>query len=317
MKKIYIVIISILMITTLTACKPGSVTDENVIYVTNYPVQYLVQNIAGDTVTVLRVPGSSNGGHSDELYWTGKEIIEMLKSDLLFYVDGGFDTYIPNAVNSVFSDGDVKLINLSEYITYNQVCYSHNHEDDETSMCEENLLSEDPHFWLDPQKMLDAAEVVKDQLIVMYPDNSELYNNNYVVLEAALEKLYDDFDESLSVATKPIITTNMLFNYWHSTFGIEILSLSTDAHNSEVVPGDVIEYVTDAVSHEIHYVLYEFNSNSPTGDLVLKQLLLQDPTAQKAYIYSLANLTQEQKDNGATYLTLMYENLEVLENAIK
>lgn len=329
MKKILTIMMLGMIVFSLSGCKPVDDEDTNVVYTTVYPLQYIINGIAGDTVEVKRVPGSTNSGHNDELHWTGKEIIDMLKSDLLIYVDGGYDNYIANSIDSVFNDGDVKLFNLSENIMYNEVCYSHehNHDDedeehdeplvDPISMCEENMLSDDPHFWLDPGKMADAAEVIKDQLIEAFPENTELYESNYVALKALLDTLDEDFNTLLSVATKPIITTNMLFNYWHSSYELEIISLSADAHNSEVVPSEVIEFVHEAVEHEIHYILYEANTNSPTGDLVLEQLLLEDATATSAELHSLANLTTEQEENGVTYLTLMYENLSILEEALK
>lgn len=322
MKKITLILLMVVLSFTLAGCKPTTTTDENVVYTTVYPVQYLVESIAGETVIAKRVPGSTTGGHSDGVYWTGKDMIDMLNSDLLFYVDAGADNYIKNSIDSVFSDGDVELINISEYVTYNEVCYSHDHNDEEvttpaTETCEDNMLSDDPHFWLSPEKMLAAALTVKDQLVVMYPENSELYENNYVALQASLEKLHEDFSEMATNATKPIISTSMLFNYWHSSYEIEIISLSADAHNSEVVPGDIISFVNEAITHEIHFVLYEATTNSPNGDLVLEQLILQDPTAVPAYLHSLSNLTSEQIENGATYITLMYLNLSILNEATK
>jgi len=326
MKKFLILLTAMLLTITLAGCNGPDNKDENVIYTTVYPVQFIVETLVGDTVEVERVPGSTTGGHSDELYWTGKDIIDMLNSDIIFYVDAGVDNYIENASDSVFDDGDVKLFNISEFVTYAQVCYSHDHDheehdedghEEEPVVCDENMLSDDPHFWLSPIKMLYVATVIKNELISQYPDNIELIENNFVTLSASLEKLDDDFQAMANQAVKPIITTSMIFNYIHEAYEIEIISLSTDAHNSEVVPGDVIEFVNEAVFHEIHYILYEANTNSPSGDLVLEQLLLQDSTAEAKSLYSLGNITQEQIDNGSTYLTLMYENLDILKDATK
>lgn len=324
MKRIMTLSLLLLTVITLAGCKPVITTNEHIIYTTVYPMEYLVDYIGGDTVIVERVPGSSSGGHSDGLYWTGKEIISMLNSDFLFYLDGGFDTYISNSLDSVFNAGDVELINMSEHIEYDQVCYDHDHEHgeekvlvDTVSACDESMLSDDPHFWLDPQKMLEAALLVKDTLVEAFPDHIGVYEENYSNLEFLLTKLDTDFTEMAEAATKPIITTNMLFNYWYSTYDLEIISLSLDAHNSEVVPTEVIEFVDEAVFHEVHYILFEVSSNSPTGDLVLQQLLLQDPTAQAANLHNLANLTLEQQETEASYLTLMYENLAILELATK
>lgn len=319
MKKTLLLILSIMFLMTLSACK-SSENDENIIYVTVYPMQYLVEQIAGDSVTVKRVPGSTV--HSDSIDWSAKEIIDMINADLLFYVNAGVDSYIPDNSDSTFSDGQVSLVDVSQSVSYNKVCYSHEHthlepDDNPILDCDDNALSDDPHFWLDPVRMLQAAELVKDKLIVAYPENSELYENNFIVLEAALEKLNDDYQEMADDAIKPIITTAMLFTYWHARYDIEIMSIVTSPHSSESIPSDLIEFVNEAQYHFIHHILFEKNTNSPAGEQVLEALQEVDDQAIALYLHGLGNLTNEEIDNGLNYMSIMYNNLEVLKTATK
>jgi zinc transport system substrate-binding protein len=67
----------------------------------------------------------------------------------------------------------------------------------------------------------------------------------------------------------------------------------------------------------VHFVIFEKNSTFPAGEEVLNQLIVQDPTAQKAEMHGLGNLTQDEIDNGANYMSIMYENLAVLNEATK
>ena len=341
MKKIFTMLLLLTITLTLSGCKQTPEEDSNLVYTTVYPIEFLVKEIAGNFVDVERVPGSTNAGHSEELHWTGKEIIDMLNADLLFFVDAGLDTYIHNS-ESVFEDGDVELVNISEEIILHEVCYSHSHDHedhedeheedehdhedeedhedplvDELAMCEENMKSDDPHFWFSPQKMLDVARVVKTKLVEKFPEHASIFEDNFSNLEDDLEELDAGFTMMANEATKPIITSSMLFNYWHSTYEIEVISLSEDAHNSEVVPSEVIHFVEEAVYHDIHYIFTEAYVNSPTADLVLEQLLLEDPTAQIAELYNPVNLSVMNINNEENYLTLMEKNLELLKNATK
>lgn len=323
MKKTIGILLALILVFTLAGCGDNNPKDENVIYTTVYPMQYLLEEIGGDTVTIKRVPGSTMHSHDDTIAFSAKDQIDMINADLLFYIDGGVDTYIPNIEDTVFTGGNVELVNVSQFVTYAEVCYSqhHDHEEEGTTEtdepCDPNSLSEDPHFWLDPNRMLVALELVKDKLIVTYPDNSELYTNNYTVLKAALEKLEQDFQLVADEVTKPIITTTLLFNYYHEAYEIEILSLTTSVHTSEVDPGSIIDIVNEAVLHDIHYIIFEKNSNFPAGEEVLTQLLEVDETAQKAELHGLGNLTQDEIDNGSSYISIMYENLTVLDEATK
>lgn len=323
MKKVFIALLLSFTI-FLSSCSNGEQVDQNVVYVTTYPVQYLVEEIAGDTVIVKRVPGSTI--HSESIDWGAKEIIDMLDSDLLFYVNGGLDTYIPNNADTTFEDGNVELVDISKAVTYNQVCYTHvhDHDDDEShteeeivDSCDENMVSDDPHFWLDPVRMKEAASLVKDKLIATFPENQEQYNNAYTVLNASLEKLDDDYQKMADEAIKPIITTVMLFTYWHERYDLEILSITNSAHSSESDPGDIIELKEEALYHFIHYIMFEKNANSPAGEQVLTQLQLEDETASALYLHGLGNITEEEVNSGKTYLTIMYENLEALKTATK
>lgn len=316
MKKIILLFVSIMLVFILNACDKNTDENDNVVYVTVYPMQYLVEAIAGDTVVVKRVPGSTV--HSESIDWSAKEIIDMINADIIFYVNAGVDNYIPDNANTTFKDGDVNLVDISQHISYNGICFTddHNHTteavSDEPAVCDENSLSPDPHFWLDPVRMLQAAELVKDKLIVQYPENAVLFENNFTVLNAALEKLDDDYQKMAALATKPLITTVMLFSYWNDRYDLTILSISNNIHTSEEIPGDIIHYVDEAVLHSVHYILFEKNVNSPAGDQVLDQLLLVDSTAAPQYLHGLGNLTLDEETSGLNYISIMYDNLDVL-----
>lgn len=317
MKKLMVLIGVFFIIVSLSACKGPEVDDKPVIYVTVYPMQFLIEEIVGDTVNVKRVPGANS--HSAAIDWSAKEIIDMLGADLLFYIHAGADDYIPNKAD-VFADGDVELIDMSQHIQYNLVCYTHTHEEDETNGtagCEDQVLLEDPHFWLDPVLMLQAASFVKDKLIATYPQYEELYNNRYTVLSSSLEKLDMDFQAMADLATKPIITTVMLFTYWHARYDIEIISITSDAHSTESNPGDLIEILNIALENNVEYVLFEKNANSPAGDQLLTDLLQYNADAEALFIHGLGSITENERDAGATYLTIMYDNLDALKNATK
>lgn len=320
MKKIFMVISVFLILITLSGCKKSLCESENCVYVTVYPMQYLVEQIAGDYVDVARVPGSNV--HSKSIDWTPKEIIDMKNADILFYINGGVDTYIPERETSVFIDSGVKLVDISETVKYNEICFSHEHEHteekkEEPLVCDENSLSQDPHFWLDPVRMLQAAEVVRDELVIAFPDDESIFTDNYEFLKLKLERLNDDFQVMANESTKPIVTTVMLFTYWNVRYDIEILSITTSLHSEDSSARDTIYFAEEAAEHEVHYVLFEKNANSPAGDSVLDELLNLDETASAEYIHGLGNLTTEELDNGLNYLIIMYENLEVLKKATK
>lgn len=319
MRKIFLLLTIAVMAITLTGCNNTPREDTNVVYITVYPMQFLVEEIAGDTIEVNIVPGTS---HSSGNPWTAQEIISMSDSDLLFYVNGGADSYVESNA-SLFEGENVMLVDMSQHIEYNEICLSHDdHDDDdeeheETVVCDENSLTPDPHFWLDPVKMLIAAEFVKDKLIATFPDNQELYNNNYTVLEATLTQLDLDFQLMADEATSPILTTVRLFTYFHERYGIEMESMTNDIHESEEQAGAIIEFLDYAAANDISYIMFEKHINSPLGEKVLTALQGTNSEASKLELHGLGFITVDEEENGSTYITIMYDNLEALNLSTK
>lgn len=321
MKKLLLATFIFIIALTLTACRNNETEDKNIVYVTLYPLQFLVEEIAGDTVEVKYVPGGHSHGASID--WSAKEIIDMSEADLLFFVHGGADDYVHTNGN-VFEGQNVELVDMSTFITYNQVCLSHEHdheheeeEEEDPVVCDENSLSDDPHFWLDPVLMKNAAEVVKSKLISEFPENQELYDNEYTKLNAALEALHTDFQTMANSAIKPIMTTVKLFSYWHERYDIDIISITNDVHSSEANAEHIIEMVEEAEMHYIEWVLFEKNANSPAGDQVVTELQINNPGADKKFLHGLGKLSPEEIENGSNYISLMYDNLEVLNASVK
>ncbi len=309
MKKILLLIITIISVFTLSACKNDDGDDKPVVYVTVYPVEFIVEQIAGDVVNVKFVPGASS--HVDSVDWNAQEIIDMLNASLLFYVHAGADNYVPNN-EELFAEGDVELVDLSQHLTYNLVCFGHDDAD-----CSETALSEDPHFWLDPVLMLEAAQFIKDKLIATFPEMSDNFNNNFTLLSSALDKLDEDYRQVAFTVSKPIITTVKLFTYWDYEYGFEIRSITNDPHSTESHPGELIELYNFAIQNDIQYILFEKNTNSPAGDQFLEDLLTTNPDAEALYVHGLGKLTEDEYASGANYLSIMYDNLDALSKASK
>lgn len=320
MKRILAILSLSLLVTTLYACSDddNNTEDDAVVYVTAYPVEYLVNMIGQDITTAKYVPGSTAHGHGFD--WSGQEIIDMQNADVLLYVGAGLDPYITGNYETL-NEGSVRLVKISDYVTPIEVCMSHDHidedehhHDDDDSVCEDAELMEDAHMWLDVERMQAMASLVKDQLIISYPDETEHINNNYLVIEKLLEKLQTDYTSALNSVTKPIITNVKLFSYYENAYDLVInpFTKNAHAHDDESTPTEYPEFVAYALSHDINYILFEKNANSPAGDTLLNELQKESPEAEKLYLHPLGYLTKAEVTSGQNYITIMYNNLDAL-----
>ncbi len=331
MKKIIVLLLSLLTVITLSACTREE-SEENTIYVTNYPLYFLVDAIGDGLVTVKYVPGSTVHGHGFE--WSGQQIIDMRNADYLFYVGAGLDPYIDANLETLTSTG-LDTLKVFDFIDPIEVCiiddhdhddhddeYDHQnpsqifseHDDDHDNSCNDAELIEDPHFWLDVVRMMEVAEIIKERLILTYPEHDLLIKNNFLVLHKQLEKLHADYLDALTEVTKPIITNVKLFTYYQERYGIEInpLTRSAHAHEDETIPGDIIDFVNFAIEHDINYIMFEANALSRAGDNLLAELQKENPDASRLDLHPVATITTEELNQGKNYINLMYYNLDAL-----
>ena len=97
MKKIY-GLISLVLVIVLAACKGTSQpSDKNELdmYTTVYPLQYIVEQIAGEYVNVETIYPPGADEHTYEP--TQKEMIELAQADSLFYIGLGLEGFIDKA----------------------------------------------------------------------------------------------------------------------------------------------------------------------------------------------------------------------------
>ncbi len=357
MKKMLFLSLLLLSSLTLSACRDSEPT-ENTVYVTTYPVYFLVSNIGQDVVNVKYVPGSQQ--HAESIDWAAQEIIDMQDADYLFHVGANLDPYIDINYDSTFRNQNVELVRLEDYIDIINVRLIHDHDHDDHDHHDHNdhdnhnhhddhddhdnhndhddhddhdnhndhddhddhdhgEIQPDPHFWLDPQRMLQAAHVILEKLVVMYPEHEDRINNNFVPLEKSLEKLHEDFSQALESPNRPIITNVKLFSYFEDAYNITIhpFTLNAHAHEDESVPTNFEEFIQLANDYNIRFVVFEKNATSPAGETLLSELRKSNSDTDRLALHPLESLTREEIAVNKNYINIMYDNLEALIKAIE
>jgi len=318
MKKLILVFFVLVNFFVINAC---DARDEKYnIYTTVYPLKYVAQEILKDTeYTVGIVPGVVS--HDSSTDWSLKEIMAMTEAKYIFYVGAKYDQYIDNEIDGVFKDSDVELVKLeseTEYIEFIPgAIHDHDHEEEGTVHTEEETaLGVDPHFWISPLKVLEASKLIYDKLLVAYPDDEAKITSNYTDLKARLSSLSNDFQDAISSFQKPLMTSTNLYGYLSHDYGLEYLPISPGYHEeNDQISLNTAEIVEEAVFHDIRYIVYEKYITSPFSDAVFAELKLKDMNPVKGEFHILQALTDNEIKEGKNYITIMYENLEVLRAA--
>jgi len=191
----------------------------------------------------------------------------------------------------------------------------HNHE-------EHHHGEYDEHIWTSPLNAMIFSEKITEQLVMIDEANSEVYNNNLEYYIDALMNVDKDLRKTLNEAysigkiqkdEKPVIVVADRFplRYFAETYKLEYKSLFPGC-SSETQPSissvtEMIDYVNN---NQIPVIFHIDTTNEKFA-----QLVSEDTGAEVRTLYSCHNVTKEQFQENATYISLMELNINALREA--
>jgi len=276
------------------------------VYTSIYPIQFAVEQIGGDGISTDTVfpPGANE--HTYEP--TSKEITEIAESDAFIYLGAGLEGFAETLSDSI-NNQDVKLLEIGEF----KELFIESDEDHEEGEGEhEHEKSDvDPHIWLDPLRMIKIAEIVRDHLVALNPDEENTYNANFAALKSDLLELDQMFIDILEEKdNKNILVSHAAFGYWEERYGIKQLSVNGISSTQEPSQKEIVEIVEQAEEYGIGYIIYEQNVSNRVTKIIEEYI-----GAESLSIHNLSVLTEEDITNNEDYFSLMKDNLEVLDKA--
>lgn len=275
------------------------------IYTTIYPLQFLVEEIAGDTVDAITVYPPGVDEHSYEP--TSKELTDIAEGEAFFYIGAGLEAFASTAAGAL-ENQDVKLIEIgkSEELFLSS---EHDHEHDDHGHDHGDI---DPHIWLDPLRMIDIATIIKDELVAMHPEEKANYEENIIQLEAELKELDNEFQQLISSkANKNILVTHAAFGYWEERYGIEQISIHGLSTENEPSQKELIAIIETANEYDINHIIFEQNVTTRISDVIKEEI-----DAEVLTIHNLSVRTDEDIQEERNYFSIMRDNLEVLDQAM-
>ena len=283
MKKI---IIFLIILCTLTGCLKRDTMEGIEIYTTVYPLEYITSRLYGDNSTIKSIyPNGVDPFTYPSL--TEKQLSDYSAASL--YIFNGLTSEKDYVVPLFNNNKNLKIINASLSM--------------KTSYGNEEL-------WLDPSNFLQLTQNIRNGF--------EEYISNYYLLEE-IKQNYESLKLEVSKldANLTVIGTNADFNtivvtddlfLFLKKYNINVLSLDKDNLTNKTL-NDVKSLMSE---EKISYIFAR--KDEELSDEV--KALVEEYNIEVVYIHTLSNLTNEEKENGSTYLTIMNENIEKLKNEL-
>src|SRR5690625_6005567 len=152
--------------------------QENTIYTSIYPIQFITDQIVGDTATVLSVYPPGVDAHSFEP--TSKTITDIATSEAFIYLGAGMEGF-SESTSAALQSTDVTFIEIARHASLFLQTHADHHGHDHGDF--------DPHICFDHLRMQAMAEMIAEQLIDRSPEYASLYQANLKCLTDDLQVL--------------------------------------------------------------------------------------------------------------------------------
>lgn len=298
----------------LTACGQSTVQEADdgklQVVATIFPAYDFARAAGGDLadVTLLLPPGAES--HSYEP--TPADILAVQNCDLFIYLGGESDSWVDTILGSVDRTGAtmrmVDCVELLEEETVEgmQAEPGHDHEDHDLGEVKEI----DEHVWTSPVNAAAITRAIGEKLAELDPEHAAAYRDGAADYAGEIDQLDQDFRDFFATAPRKTIVFGDRFpiRYFAEEYGLEYYAAFPGCSTQTEPSAATIAFLTEKVETErIPTVWYIEFSNHLVADSIAEAT-----GAKTALFHSCHNVSQEDLDAGATYVSLMRGNLERL-----
>lgn len=273
-----------------------------------YPIEQILDQVAGDTVDVVALVPPGEEAHEYEP--TAQQLTALEKADLVAFLGGGFQPNLEKAIESLPSS--VTRLDLLDGLTLLPVTDPLAGTEGATSG--ETLGDgNDPHVWLDPAQMQAMTDEVVAALTALAPDQADAFRANGDAYIAELGVLRDDFSTGLQQCeSDALVTTHRAFGYLAAAFGLRQVAIA-GISPSEEPSAKTLEAVADfARANGVTTIFAEENLPPDLADTVAGEV-----GATTAVLDPVESPSRAQLDAGDDYVSMMRDNLTALRNALR
>lgn len=298
---------------------------------TTFPPYDFVRQIAGDRVelTMLLSPGAES--HSFEP--TPQDIITIQNCDVFLYAGGTGDAWVDRILESI-DKPDMRvmpMLDMVEPVTEETVegmeADDHDHDGDEDHGEEDHEHEDeagdhdhddhgeyDEHVWTSPKNARIIVDAIAGLLAEADPAGAEGYSANAAAYGEKLAALDADFRDAVSAATHKTLVfgDRFPFRYLVDEYGLTYYAAFAGCATETEASAATVAFLIDKVKEEeLPAVMHIELSGEKMADTIA-----ESTGAEKLLLHSCHNVTRDDFEAGATYLSLMQANVETLKKAL-
>ena len=252
-------------------------------------------------VTLLLPPGTETHTYDP----SPKDIIKINGSDLFVYTGDNMEPWAASISGSI--SRRVNILDASKNAEH--IKDEHNHETHEHHEHEY-----DPHIWLDISNAKQMVDNILNELVKIDPQNASYYTQNAEIYKSNLDKLDNRFLELIANGKRNIVCFGDKFAYIYflNRYNLDYISAyDSCSSNSEPSVSKILDIEKGIEKENIPVIFYESLSEGTVAKSIAND------TGIKALVFSSVHtVSGDDIQNGATYISVMEQNLENLKIAL-
>ena len=320
MKKFFKLMIIGLLALVMTGCT----TVKPYVAYSVYPIGYLINRISGGKVEAFSIQNDSIVQTSNLV----ENYEEILENSTYFFHIGDLEPYLDiyskefiqtgvqevdlSTLNAIYKFQRYTLVYVDGKESYIESPYYNSDLFDNLDQNENDLM-----LWIDPIGMLSMAKDVYKVLASNYVEAATTFKENYDKLEAdliGLDAAYQNLANRLKNENRTIkfVSMSASFGNWQKAYGFQIYPVCMSKYGALPSEAELEVIKKRIIDDNVKYIAYEPNMTEEMLELFYE--LEDELHLTRVNLNNISSLTASQITNNKDYLTLMYENLSVLEN---
>lgn len=316
--------------------KPTAQGDKLKIVTTIFPEYDWTREILGDQSERAEVTMLLDNGVDLHSYQpTADDLIKIAECDLFIYVGGESDGWVESALAST-SNPDRAVINLIdtlgdsvklEEVVEGMQETEHDHEEDEEHAhdadeehtdADEQEAETDEHVWLSLRNAQAVCQKIAEKLGELDPEHEQAYTDNALAYIDKLVALDAKYQAAVDAANKKTLVfgDRFPFRYLTEDYGLNYYAAFVGCSAETEASFETVRFLaekTDALG--LSHVLTIENPNHKIAETVVANT--SGKNQQVLSMDSMQSVTSKDVAAGATYLSIMEHNLEVLTQALQ
>ncbi len=264
------------------------------------PITNIVKNVGGDKITLTGLVPEGVNSHTYEP--VPSDIVKLGKADLVItnglYLEDPMERIVNTSLNT---NPNIQLLKLGDNaVNPTEWVFDFSFPEEQGHP--------NPHLWLNPSYAMKFANLTKDKLVEMDPNNTAYYTENtdkYVALLKQLDEGIKEATQSIPTENRKLITYHDSWAYFAPRYNMTVIGAVQPSDFSEPSPLDIAKLIDQIKAENVSAIF--------TSEVFSNRIT--DQIANEAGIEIVQTLSDDALPGNLTapnhtYVGMMLENMK-------